>query len=69
MKFSIVSFNNGLVTGTKIDKISSYHSYEISELNSITAWRYYNLGQGVKKNGNSDTFKSAIIVIDPWESC
>ena len=35
-KVSVVSFNNGLLTGAKIDKISSYHSYEISESNSIT---------------------------------
>ena len=70
-KVSVVSFNKGLLTGTKIDKISSYHSYEISESNSITAWRYYNLGQGVKTkfDGNSDTFESAINVIDPWERC
>ena len=65
-KVPVVSFNKGLFTGTKIDKISSYHSYEISESNSITAWRYYNLGQGVKTkfDGNSDSFESAINVID-----
>ena len=70
-KVSVVSFNKGLLTGTKIDKISSYHSYEISESNSITALRYYNLGQGVKTkfDGNSDTVESAINVIDPWERC